>query len=409
MPAPVVHSVSEVTAYIKARFEEDALLSDVWLTGEVSNFKQHTSGHCYLTLKDETSSIKAVIWRTTASRLTLPRDGDAVIAHGYVSVYEPQGAYQLYISHIEPAGLGRLWMEFERLRARLLEEGLFEDARKRPLLSLPECIGIVTSPTGAAFRDVLRILAARFPLVRVILAPAVVQGDAAPPSIVNAIQLLNRWAMERGRLDAIILARGGGSIEELWAFNDERVARAVASSAVPIVTGVGHETDFTIADFVADARAPTPTGAAMLVVPDARELGDIVRGLALAGTARIGDRIAVERNNRDMLARRLERSSPALRLAADRQRVDDLARRAELGMTHRLASWRERLSGQNLRIMALSPEQVLARGYAIVTKLPERQVVTTAGQVRGGDALNVQVSDGSFTVEVVPLKPFVGT
>ena len=409
MPAPVVHSVSEVTAYIKARFEEDALLSDVWLTGEVSNFKQHTSGHCYLTLKDETSSIKAVIWRTTASRLTLPRDGDAVIAHGYVSVYEPQGAYQLYISHIEPAGTGRLWMEFERLRARLLEEGLFEDARKRPLPSLPECIGIVTSPTGAAFRDVLRIQAARFPLVRVILAPAVVQGDAAPVSMVNAIQLLNRWAMERGRLDAIILARGGGSIEELWAFNDERVARAVASSAVPIVTGVGHETDFTIADFVADARAPTPTGAAMLVVPDARELGDIVRGLALAGAARIGDRIAAERNNRDMLARRLERSSPALRLAADRQRMDDLARRAELGMTHRLASWRERLSGQNLRIMALSPEQVLARGYAIVTKLPERQVVTTAGQVRDGDALNVQVSDGSFAAEVVPLDPFVGT
>jgi exodeoxyribonuclease VII large subunit len=405
MPAPVVHSVSEVTAYIKARFEEDALLSDLWLTGEVSNFKQHTSGHCYLTLKDETSSIKAVIWRTTASRLTLPRNGDAVVAHGYVSVYEPQGAYQLYISHIEPVGAGRLWAEFERLRARLLAEGLFDEARKRPIPGFPQRIGVVTSPTGAAFRDILHILAARFPLVEVILAPAIVQGDAAPASLVWGIRALNRWAAEYGRLDAIILARGGGSIEELWAFNDESVARAVADSTTPIIAGVGHETDFTIADFVADARAPTPTGAATAAVPDARELRHIVSGLALAASARIGDRLAVERSNRDALARRLERSSPALRLAADRQRMDDLVRRAELGMTHRLASWRERLSGQNLRIMALSPEQVLARGYAIVSKLPERQVVTSAGQVRGGDALRVQVSDGTFGAEVVPFEP----
>jgi exodeoxyribonuclease VII large subunit len=398
---PVIHSIAEVTAYIKSRFEEDELLRDVWLTGEVSNFKQHTSGHCYLTLKDETTSIRAIIWRTAAARMSLPRDGDAVIVRGYISVYEPQGVYQLYINHLEPTGLGRLWVEFERLRTRLLEEGLFDEARKRPLPGLPVRIGVVTSPTGAALRDILRTLAARFSLLEVIIAPAVVQGDAAPSSIVAAIRMLNRWMAEYGRLDAIILARGGGSIEELWAFNDERVARAVGESLVPIVTGVGHETDFTIVDFVADSRAPTPTGAAMLIAPDARELRDIVGGLAAIATARMADRLAVHRTNHEMLARRLERSSPALRLAADRQRVDDLTRRSELAITHRLATLGERLAGQSPRLMALHPQKVLARGYAIVTKLPEGDVVTMTHQVKRGDALRVRVSDGSFMADVV--------
>ncbi len=400
VPTPIIHSIAEVTAYIKARFEEDELLRDVWLTGEISNFKQHTSGHCYLTLKDETTSIKAIIWRTTAARLVLPRDGDAVIVRGYISVYEPQGAYQFYINHLEPAGLGRLWVEFERLRARLLEEGLFDEARKRPLPVLPMRVGVVTSPTGAALRDILRTLAARFSLLEVIVAPAVVQGAAAPLSIVAAIRALNRWMAEYGRLDAIILARGGGSIEELWAFNDERVARAVAESLAPIVTGVGHETDFTIVDFVADRRAPTPTGAAMLVAPDARELRDSVGGLAAAATARMADRLAAQRANRDTLARRLERSSPALRLAANRQRVDDLTRRSELAIMHRLATLGERLAGRSLRMTALHPQQVLARGYAIVTRLPENEVVTMTYQVTRGDALRVRVSDGSFTADV---------
>jgi exodeoxyribonuclease VII large subunit len=321
MAQRTVYSIGEVTAYIKARFEEDALLGDVWLSGEVSNFKQHTSGHCYLTLKDANASIKAVIWRTAAARLPLPRDGDAVIAHGAVSVYEPQGAYQLYIDHLEPAGAGRLWLEFERLRARLEAEGLFAAERKRPLPPIPARIGVVTSETGAALRDIVRILSTRYPLAEVLLAPAQVQGATAPPTIIAAIALLNRWSVEREPLDAIILARGGGSIEDLWPFNDEGVARAIAGSRVPIVTGVGHETDFTIADFVADLRAPTPTGAAASVTPDVRELATAVAGLAAAAAVNAAGRTANARAGVGVLARRATRASPSGGLARDRQRV----------------------------------------------------------------------------------------
>jgi exodeoxyribonuclease VII large subunit len=413
--SPTVYSVAEITAYIKARFMEDALLGDVWLSGEVSNFKLHTSGHCYLTLKDATSearpvpggqaqggfaSIKAVIWRTTAARLTLPRDGDAVMAHGYISVYEPQGAYQFYIDQLQLEGSGRLWAEFERLRARLEAEGLFAAERKRPIPRLPRRLGVVTSPTGAALRDILRTLATRFPLVEVLLAPAQVQGDAAARSIVAAIEALNALAAFAVPLDAIILARGGGSIEDLWPFNDESVARAIAGSQTPVVTGIGHETDFTIADFVADLRAPTPTGAAALIVPEMRELRAAIDGLGAAAAARTADRLAAARSAHDAMRKRLERASPGGRLAGDRQRVDDLMRRAQLAAGNRLSTLRERLAGQGLRLGALDPAGVLARGYAIVTATPAGTVVISVGDVGPGDALRVRVSDGAFGARV---------
>ena len=267
-----VLSVSQVTAYIKSLFAMDELVGDIWLSGEISGFIQASSGHCYFTLKDAGAVLKAVIWRTQASRMALPRNGDQVIAHGAISVYEAGGQYQLYVDHIEAAGAGRLWLEFERLKARLAAEGLFDDARKRPIPVRPARLGVVTSATAAALRDILRTIAARYPLTGVILASTPVQGAEAPPGIVAALQALNRWSVEQEPLDAIILARGGGSIEDLWAFNDEWVARAIVASAVPVITGVGHETDFTIADFAADLRAPTPTGAAALATPDIREL-----------------------------------------------------------------------------------------------------------------------------------------
>jgi exodeoxyribonuclease VII large subunit len=400
MAQRTVYSIGEVTAYIKARFEEDALLGDVWLSGEVSNFKQHTSGHCYLTLKDANASIKAVIWRTAAARLPLPRDGDAVIAHGAVSVYEPQGAYQLYIDHLEPAGAGRLWLEFERLRARLEAEGLFAAERKRPLPPIPARIGVVTSETGAALRDIVRILSTRYPLAEVLLAPAQVQGATAPPTIIAAIALLNRWSVEREPLDAIILARGGGSIEDLWPFNDEGVARAIAGSRVPIVTGVGHETDFTIADFVADLRAPTPTGAAASVTPDVRELATAVAGLAAAAAVNAAGRTANARAGVGVLARRATRASPSGGLARDRQRVDDQLRRAHLAAAGRLRAQRERLAGQGLRLAALDPTRVLARGYAIVTVAPAGALVRSAHQVQAGDDVRIRVADGAFDAVV---------
>ena len=396
----VVYSVSKLTEHIKSLLAADDLLSDVWLSGEVSNFKLHTSGHCYFTLRDQTSSIKAVIWRTTAARMALPRDGDAVVAHGYVSVYEPQGAYQLYVDHLETAGVGQLWMEFERLKKQLEEEGLFDPALKRPLpTAIPSRLGVVTSSTGAALRDILRTLSARFPLVEVILAPTLVQGDAAPPRIVDAIQALNRWSEDRGHLDAIILARGGGSIEDLWAFNDERVARAIRASRVPVIAGIGHETDFTIADFAADVRAPTPTGAATLAVPDARELAGALSAIVASAEARALNRLAELRTGLSSLAGRLSRVSPLTRLSGDRQRLDDLAHRAGLAFANDLAKTRERLEGQRLKLGALDPAGMLGRGYALVTT-PAGAVVNSVTRVRAGDSIRVRVADGAFDASV---------
>jgi len=399
VPTTTVYTVSQVTAYIKSLFADDVLLADVWLSGEVSGFTQATSGHCYFTLKDAGAVLKAVIWRTQAARMALPRNGDQVIAHGYISVYEQGGTYQLYVDHLEGAGVGRLWLEFERLKARLEAEGLFAETRKRPIPARPGRLGIVTSPTAAALRDILRTLARRYPLVDVLLAPTAVQGAEAPPGIVAALELLNRWSAEREPLDAIIVARGGGSLEELWAFNDERVARAIAASAVPVITGVGHETDFTIADFAADLRAPTPTGAATLAAPDGRELSAAVAGLGERAGRLIASRLAAERARVENLALRLRRASPAARLAADRQRIDDLSRRAGQALTMRLRHERERLRGQALRLAALDPARVLARGYAIVTRA-DGAVVHSVAQVAINDPLRVRVADGAFSARV---------
>lgn len=392
------YTVSQITAYIKSLFITDDVLSDVWISGEVSNFKLATSGHCYLTLKDGDASIRSVIWRTAAARMALPRDGDAVMAHGYVSVYEGQGVYQFYIDHLEAAGAGRLWQEFERLRAQLAAEGLFDDARKRPIPTRPRQLGVVTSTNAAALRDILRTLAVRYPLVGVILAPTSVQGADAPPSICTALATLNRWSAEREPLDAIIVARGGGSIEELWAFNDERVARAIAASAVPVVTGIGHETDFTIADFTADLRAPTPTGAATACTPD---LGQVLPALAdLEATARaaITQRLDRTRFAVEALVDRGRRVSPERRIATDRQRVDDLERRASLAMINAIHDGRMRLEGLRLQLEALDPARVLERGYAIVMR--DQEIVSSIRQVAAGDALTVRVADGTFETTV---------
>jgi exodeoxyribonuclease VII large subunit len=258
---------------------------------------------------------------------------------------------------------------------------------------------VATSTTAAALRDILRTLAGRYPLVDVILAPTSVQGDQAPAGIVAALRALNRWSAEREPLDTIILARGGGSIEELWAFNDERVARAIAGSAVPVITGVGHESDFTIADFAADLRGPTPTAAATLAVPDARELATAVASLAATARAQMAGRLAAMRAGVDGLSGRLARLSPTKRLAQDRQRMDDLSRREALAMAGRLRSWRERLAGQRLHLSGLDPTRILARGYAIVSQL-DGTVVTSTAQVVAGDVIAVRVADGTFEAEV---------
>ena len=396
-----IYSISQLTAYVKSALQMDPLLQDVWVEGEVSNFTRAASGHCYFTLKDERAALSCVMWRSQAALLpALPRNGEAVLAHGTVSVYEARGIYQLHVDILQPAGLGRLYLEFEALKQRLAEEGLFDEKRKRPLPVLPRRIGVVTSPQAAALRDILRTLSGRYPLADVLLAPTLVQGAEAPPQIVAALAALNRWSAEQEPVDVIIVARGGGSLEELWAFNDERVARAIAASAIPVISGVGHETDFSLADFSADVRAPTPSAAAELVAPDLAELRAQVAALTMAQVAALRGTIEERPWHLAVQARTLKHLSPAVQLAQARQRTDDLLARAEAAVRHSLTLRRERLDGLSGDLVGVSPLGTLERGYAIVRHRETGAVVHSVEQVASGDALGVRVADGEFETEV---------
>jgi len=397
MNRPLYLSVSQLTRYLRVLMENDFRLQDLWLAGEVSNFSRSAAGHVYFTLKDDASQIRCVLWRSDVVRQkSLPRNGEAIVAHGRVTVYEAQGNYQFYIDTLQPAGIGALHLAFEELKTRLQAEGLFDTARKRPLPTLPRCLGIVTSPQAAALRDILHILNRRYPLIEVVLAPCQVQGDGAPAQIVAALQALQALP----EVEVIIVTRGGGSLEELWAFNDERVARAIAESRVPVVSGVGHETDFTIADFVADVRAPTPTAAATLVVPEARLLRSTIWENQRRLSAGIAMHLEAARSRLQHAERILARSSPESRLARDRQQVDALTGRATMHLQHRLGLARERLRSRTLQLASLNPEATLSRGYAIVRLATTRQVVSSLTQVRSGDGIEVQVKDGTFGATV---------
>jgi len=390
------YTISQLTGHISRLIDDDPTLNDVWVEGQVSNFSRASSGHCYFTLKDAGSQINCVMWRSIANRQRcLPAGGDLVLAHGRVGVYEAGGRYQLYVDKIQPAGVGDLYLEFERLKARLEAEGLFDPERKRALPRFPRCIGVVTSPTAAALRDILNVLSRRYPLAEVLLSPTQVQGDAAPPQIVAALDALN----ERDDVDVIIVARGGGSLEDLWAFNDERVARAVAASRLPVICGVGHESDFSLADFAADERAPTPSAAAELVAPDRAELRAQVAGLAVALTTMLQGAIEGRRWRLAEQTRALKHLSPAVRLAQARQCVDDLAGRAEAAVCHDLALRRERVRGLAGRLAGVSPLGTLERGYAIVRQRETEAIVQSVAQVAPGDALAVRVADGEFEAE----------
>ncbi len=393
---PAYYTVSEITAQIQATLEADPMLQDLWLAGQVSNYTRSTAGHVYLTLKDADAQIRCVMWRSQVLRQAyLPVSGDEVLIHGHVSVYAAGGNYQFYMDAIQPKGIGQLYLEFEALKERLAAEGLFAMERKRPLPPMPRCIGVVTSPTGAALRDILNILGRRYPLVRVLLSPTLVQGAEAPGQIVAALERLGR----RPEVDLIIVARGGGSIEDLWAFNDESVARAIYAAPVPVISGVGHETDFTIADLVADVRAPTPSAAAELAVPDQDGLREQValwqERLAQGAQARL-DR---QRGELAHLAQVLGYYSPRGSLAQLRQRLDERVERAIVTMGYRLDLRRERLSSQVGRLQSLSPLRALDRGYAIVRRAGDG-LVSSVGQVSPGDQISVQVRDGTFGAQV---------
>ncbi len=395
-------TVADLTRYLRDLLEGDELLRDLWVQGEISNLSRPTSGHLYFTLKDSSAALRCVVWRSTAARLRVTmQNGLAVEAHGSIGVYERDGQYQLYVDAVRPAGEGQLFQEFMRLKARLEAEGLFDEERKRPVPARPQRIGIVTSPTGAALQDMLNTLRQRYPLAEVIVAPCAVQGDDAPLEIVAALMSLCRLAEP----DVILLARGGGSLEDLWAFNDERVVRAIAASPVPVITGVGHETDFTLADFASDLRAPTPTGAAVLATPNRADLMVEVLGLQ----ERLRDALTLHLNRRrqdlDFALHRLERASPLLRIRSERQRLDGLQERARRAVRQALALQRAHWQARVNRLQALSPAAILRRGFALVER-PDGSLVRSAAQVQPGDAVDIRLWDGHVAARIEDRPPF---
>ena len=394
---PDTWTVGDLTAYIRELFELDYRLQDVRVEGEISNFTQARSGHLYFTLKDESAQLKCVMWRNNAERLRFrPADGDAVVAHGNVSVYEVGGVYQLYAQSLSPAGRGNLALAFEQLKQRLAQEGLFEREHKQALPGFPRKIGIVTSADAAALRDILNVLRRRAPFVSVLIAPALVQGDEAPYQIVRSL----KWLDARDDVNTIIVARGGGSIEDLWAFNDEGVARAIFNARHPIVSGVGHETDFTMVDFVADVRAPTPSAAAELAAPNVDELRPYVEKLGAAVLSNMQSILEQGRWQVQSLVRSLRHLGPQMRLAGSRQQLDGLVGQLEQAISRHIEQRRGRLEMARARLGAVGPLATLSRGYAIVRRDDDGQIVRSAGDVAGGDHLSVRVADGSFDATV---------
>jgi len=431
-------TVSELTQQIKQRLEEG--FREIWVEGELSNLRSPSSGHYYFTLKDDKSQMRAVIFRFMGRFLKFAlQDGLSVICRGRVTVYEPRGEYQLILDYIEPKGIGALQLAFEQLKEKLKREGLFDPAHKKPLPLLPKKIGIVTSPSGAAIQDLLQVIGRRFPTVEILINPVRVQGEGAAQEIATAIEELNRVS----GIDVIIVARGGGSLEDLWAFNEEVVARAIFRSAIPTISAVGHEIDFTIADFVADLRAPTPSVAGELVVRDKAELTHLIGSLS----DRLGNAMIHQLEGGKKQLTFLKKSVPDLRLiVGDLQlRVDDLSSRLVPRVTHGLQLKRERLKGMRLRLLlrnpallikdcrktislcekglvdsthqcidharqlieryvgklsSLSPLQVLQRGYSITRKLPSYQIVKESGTLSEGERVNVVLGKGELFCQV---------
>ena len=398
MSMRTVYTVAQVTAYLRESLESDPLLADLWVTGEVSNLTRSSAGHAYFTVKDAESQLRCVLFRSLRGGDrggSLLRNGDAFILHGKVSLYPARGELQVVVDLVQPSGTGALQLEYERLKAQLQEEGLFDPGRKRPLPAFPQRIGVVTSPTGAVFHDICNVVSRRYPMVEIVLAPATVQGNSAAPEIVEALRALNAL----GDIDVIIVARGGGSLEELWAFNEEAVARAIYASAVPVISGVGHETDVTIADLVADLRAPTPSAAAELAVPDASHLRRQVAMYAQASASALGRAIAQRRQQVDGQAHQLLRYAPNVQY--HHQRVDDLTQSLARGLAQSLALSRERFAGLEPRLRSLDPAAILGRGYAYVQRPDTGEPVLSASAIHSGDPLKITLRDGSFGARAV--------
>lgn len=397
MQNTLVLSVSQLNRYIKMNFDADENLANIFISGEISNFTNHyRTGHLYFTLKDDSAAVRAVMFNSSAKRLKfMPEDGMKVIARGRVSVYEASGQYQLYVDDMQPDGVGALNLAYEQLKEKLQKEGLFSEHHKKPLPPYPEKVGVITSPTGAAVRDIINVLGRRFPYAEIVFCPVLVQGDGAHLQLTDAVNLFNS---ERAA-DVIIIGRGGGSIEDLWEFNDEGLARAVYNSEIPVISAVGHETDFTICDFVADMRAPTPSAAAELAVPDANELQYALSALKNRMFLNVSSGIADRRSRLEYLTSKGALKSPDEMLSNRSQRLDT-------AFSKMLSSYENRIGGKKVEFISaatalskLDPMSVLMRGFAFVSDENGKNIYSSQALAKG-DKINVRFHDGSAVCEV---------
>lgn len=397
MQNTLVLSVSQLNRYIKMNFDADENLANIFISGEISNFTNHyRTGHLYFTLKDDSAAVRAVMFNSSAKRLKfMPEDGMKVIARGRVSVYEASGQYQLYVDDMQPDGVGALNLAYEQLKEKLQKEGLFSELHKKPLPPYPEKVGVITSPTGAAVRDIINVLGRRFPYAEIVFCPVLVQGEGAHLQLTDAVNMFN----SKRAADVIIIGRGGGSIEDLWEFNDEGLARAVYNSEIPVISAVGHETDFTICDFVADMRAPTPSAAAELAVPDANELQYALSALKNRMFLNVSSGIADRRSRLEYLTSKGVLKSPDEMLSNRSQRLDT-------AFSKMLSSYENRIGGKKVEFISaatalskLDPMSVLMRGFAFVSDKNGKNVYSSQALAKG-DKINVRFHDGSAVCEV---------
>lgn len=394
-PKPTVYSVSQLNSYVKGVLDRDETLAHIFVTGEISNFKAHYSGHLYMTVKDETASIKAVMFAGNATKLRFkPENGMKILAFGTVSLFPRDGSYQLYINDMQPDGIGALNIAFEQLKKKLEAEGLFKNEFKKPLPKFPHRIGVVTSATGAAVQDIFNVLKRRFPVAQVVLRPSQVQGDGAAEDIAKAIFEFNRLKAA----DVLIVGRGGGSLEDLWAFNEEIVARAVFSSEIPVISAVGHETDYTICDFVADLRAPTPSAAAECAVPDIFELNSQLISLKQRINALTKNKLDIERAKLSSIEKMLSVRDPVTSINEQRRELVYLTEKLTSLTNLMLDNNKSKISALAGKLDVLSPLSVISRGYALVKK--EETPVTSVKKVKIGEDISIKLSDGTIKANV---------
>ena len=411
-------TISDLNRYIKAKFDIDSNLNNVYLKGEISNFKHHTRGHFYFTLKDENSRLSAVMFNFNASKVGFePEDGMKVLVSGRISVYEATGSYQIYVNTMEMDGIGNLYLEFEKLKKKLASEGLFNKEHKKPIPKYPKTIGIITAPTGAAIRDILSTIKRRYPIAKTILFPALVQGEGAKESVTKQLKKAQEYD-----LDVIICGRGGGSIEDLWCFNEEMVARAIYESKIPVISAVGHEIDFTIADFVADLRAPTPTGAAEMAVPNITDLNNLFNQLKIRATKAIQNKIDGTENRLKTLTSKQILKNPLSIYEIKEQRLDNLLDRLQLFIANKLKEdnlrYHKIIDNKLLKeptkilenkeyqfnillktVTILNPVKLLDSGYSIVKN--KNEVITSVKLVNVDDVINIALKDGTIDAKVV--------